>query len=287
MKYYLLNVLERIRQYDVKIDASAVLSGRQWINYSDTGDREVFMFRHNNELIVSRNGIVSKGRWEILSRDSILIDLGEYSFLLNAVIADEKLLILQLDGKEECAVFIESGLQKQLMLNAKESLNAYIEETYILPKSEPKSPVDPIEYWKPEIPTTTHFATFLIGGIGLIISLLLAIIDDQFEVLLIVFPFLLMFGALLAALLDKDLPPEKRLKVIIHQRVRGISADAFLGWEFLESMVVYAKIPPQLESSTLFGPIDQSKCILYVPKGAKSTYEKADGWNGFKQIVEI
>ena len=28
-------------------------------------------------------------------------------------------------------------------------------------------------------------------------------------------------------------------------------------------------------------------CILYVPRGAKSTYEKTEGWDTFAQIIEM
>ena len=61
MKYYLLNALARIKQYSQKLDAEAILYNKSWVIFNDTGDKEVFIFRPKNELLISLNGIVSKG----------------------------------------------------------------------------------------------------------------------------------------------------------------------------------------------------------------------------------
>ena len=37
----------------------------------------------------------------------------------------------------------------------------------------------------------------------------------------------------------------------------------------------------------VFSDVDKKKCTLYVPKGAKETYAATEGWNEFKNIVEI
>lgn len=39
--------------------------------------------------------------------------------------------------------------------------------------------------------------------------------------------------------------------------------------------------------SNTFDYVDTDQCTLYVPKGAKETYARMEGWNVFKNIVEI
>lgn len=69
----------------------------------------------------------------------------------------------------------------------------------------------------------------------------------------------------------------------------GITTNGM--WEFyncsgLSSIYVKNEIPMPINWATFYN-VDKSACTLYVPKGSKSSYESADYWNEFQNIVEV
>lgn len=131
MKYYLLNILDRIKQYSQKLDTEAVLYNKSWVIFNDTGDKEVFIFRSNSELLISYNGIVSKGKWELLPTGSILIDMLDKSYMFNASFVSGNFLTLNLDGNTESLIMLEEGLKNKLIINTLSQIEQYLNNLYI------------------------------------------------------------------------------------------------------------------------------------------------------------
>lgn len=127
MKTYLLNVIQRVTQYSKQLDAEAVLYNKNWEVFNDTGEKEVFIFRTNNELLISRTGIVQKGKWELLSNNTLLIEVDGILYLLNAAFVDNRFMALKLDGTNECMILIDSQLKQQLILESINAINSYLE----------------------------------------------------------------------------------------------------------------------------------------------------------------
>ena len=68
--------------------------------------KNVYIFRKNNELLISSNGEVEKGRWEYLGNNSLLIDKKDKSYLFKHGFFDENVLALKIDGREEYAFLV-------------------------------------------------------------------------------------------------------------------------------------------------------------------------------------
>ena len=132
MKYFLLNSIKRIKQYSQQLDAESVLSNKSWYVFSDTGEKIVFMFRSNAELLIVVNGKVNKGKWELLPNKALLIDMGSESYLYNSAFVENQLLALNLDGANDCLIMIEEGLKNQLALNSVDKIDKYLENKYII-----------------------------------------------------------------------------------------------------------------------------------------------------------
>ena len=132
MKYFLLNSIKRIKQYSQQLDAESVLSNKSWYVFSDTGEKIVFMFRSNAELLIVVNGKVNKGKWELLPNKALLIDMGSESHLYNSAFVENQLLALNLDGANDCLIMIEEGLKNELALNSIDRLDNYLENKYII-----------------------------------------------------------------------------------------------------------------------------------------------------------
>lgn len=130
MKTFLLSKVKRLKNYSQELDAKAVLHNKSWEVFNETGDKELMIFRSSQELVISRNGIVQKGKWELLDIANILIDVGEVSYLLNASYIEDEFLALKLDGTERYMVMIEADMKNRFSLNSIKSIEGYLDNRY-------------------------------------------------------------------------------------------------------------------------------------------------------------
>lgn len=79
------------------------------------------------------------------------------------------------------------------------------------------------------------------------------------------------------------------VKVTIPHQVKTIGQRAFNGCTSLTSIRCFAVQPPELgpETVMVFGQIDLTKCVLYVPEGSGELYAKASQWRDFENIIEM
>jgi hypothetical protein len=79
--------------------------------------------------------------------------------------------------------------------------------------------------------------------------------------------------------------------LIIPASVNFIGKFAFINCSGLTSIYAYPIIPVNLDTDIfytwVFEGIDKTKCTLYVPDGSKSSYQAADQWKDFVNIVEM
>lgn len=74
---------------------------------------------------------------------------------------------------------------------------------------------------------------------------------------------------------------------IIPGKVTKIGNDAFEGCSGLISIVAHPVIPVDLSGVySVFGGVDKSKCVLYVPHNAVNRYRNAVLWKDFSTIIE-
>ncbi|MDR2953556.1 MAG: hypothetical protein LBV43_00565 [Prevotella sp.] len=131
MKYYLLNTIQRVKQYSKQLDAESVLYNKNWIVFNDGEDKEQFIFRPNKELLISRNGIVSKAKWELLATGTILIEMGELTYLFNAAFKDNTFLILQLDGNKDYLIMYDHNLMVDNVIKSIQDIENQLDKRYI------------------------------------------------------------------------------------------------------------------------------------------------------------
>ena len=110
MQTFISDIIPKIQQYSQKLDDLTLLTNQHWV-VIDEIDRvkNVYIFRKNNELLISSNGEVEKGRWEYLGNNSLLIDKKDKSFLFKHGFFDENILALKIDGRNEYAFLINEN----------------------------------------------------------------------------------------------------------------------------------------------------------------------------------
>ena len=72
--------------------------------------------------------------------------------------------------------------------------------------------------------------------------------------------------------------------LLIPSSVTSIGGSAFYGCEDLVRIVSRSKIPPTCESGTFSS---KAYCTVWVPRGCREAYLKANEWKNFKEIKEI
>jgi hypothetical protein len=133
MKTFLSDIFPKIQRYSEKLDNITLLTNQHWISINDmSSGKIIYIFRTNNELLISTNGKVEKAKWEYLGHKSLLIDRNADSYLFKHGFFDENILALKVDGSEEYAVFVnENNYDGEL--NSIERVFRFLKSKYLDP----------------------------------------------------------------------------------------------------------------------------------------------------------
>ncbi len=126
MTHYLESILPKILSYSQKLDKLALLLNELWVVTGDDSKRMKLIFKADGEVVISENGDVQFGKWELLNRaSSILIKYEKSAKLYNHAFFDEGILALKLDGSTD--FFILANQNRIPDLNVAGYLNAKYE----------------------------------------------------------------------------------------------------------------------------------------------------------------
>ena len=99
MKTYLADIIPKIQEFNQKLNDLSKLTNQHWILLDDiTEIKSVYIFRTNNRLLVSCNGLVEKGQWEYLGNNSLLMETSKGSFLFKQKFGNQNVMALKLDS---------------------------------------------------------------------------------------------------------------------------------------------------------------------------------------------
>ena len=133
MKTYLADIIPRIQRFSQKLDNLTLLTNQQWVVLDElNSSKNIYIFRSNNELLISHNGKVQKGRWEYLGNNSILIDQKDESYLFKHGFFDENVLALKVDSKNEYALLVNET-KYEGELNSVERVLDFLSSKYLAP----------------------------------------------------------------------------------------------------------------------------------------------------------
>lgn len=131
MRTYIADIIPKLKRFSQKLDDLTRLTNQHWVSLDEIDQsKRVFIFRPNNQLLISDNGIVEKGSWEYLGNQSLLLDIKKESYLLRHGFFDENVIALKLDGKNGYAFFVnETKYHKEL--NNLEDIIKFLENKYL------------------------------------------------------------------------------------------------------------------------------------------------------------
>lgn len=88
------------------LNVKALLCENSWVVFHEE-KKIIFIFQKDGSLIISQNGIASRGKWEYIKPNkTILIESADTMLLLHPVFVDDVLFILQQDGTDGYVVLI-------------------------------------------------------------------------------------------------------------------------------------------------------------------------------------
>ena len=133
MKTFVADIIPKIQRFSQKLDNLTLLTNQHWVSIDNIlSNKIVYIFRNNNELLVSTNGKVEKARWEYIGNKSLLIDKSNESYLFKHGFFDENILALKVDSADEYAVFVNENNYNGDM-NSIEKVFRFLRDKYIDP----------------------------------------------------------------------------------------------------------------------------------------------------------
>lgn len=99
---YIKSLLPQLQQYSKNLNDTAIFADVPWGFIDEDNDRVTYIFRRNNELLVSKRGDVTTGHWEYLSvMQSLLIEHANRKRMYNQGFIDNAVMALKKDGTDE------------------------------------------------------------------------------------------------------------------------------------------------------------------------------------------
>lgn len=134
MKTFISDLIPKLQRFSERLDNLTLLTNQHWVVVDDiSNNKNVYIFRANNDLLISHNGKVEKAKWEYLGNNSLLIEKKDESYLFKHGFFDENILALKVDSKDEYAFLInENNYDGEL--NSLDKVIDFLKRKYIEPQ---------------------------------------------------------------------------------------------------------------------------------------------------------
>jgi hypothetical protein len=134
MKTFISDIFLKIQRFSQELNDLTLLTNPHWVLIDDIlENKTVYIFRKNNELVVSTNGKVERAKWEYLGNSSLLIDKDTKSYFFKQGFYDDEVLAIRVDGSEEYVVFINEKKYNE-GFNTINKVVELLKEKYLDPK---------------------------------------------------------------------------------------------------------------------------------------------------------
>lgn len=140
MKAFIFDLVNKLQRTSNSLDAKAILCNKTWRVFSDTGEKEVYIFMEDGKLVISVNGAAVIGSWMYIpANQSLVISGNNQNFLVHPIICNN-VLALALDGSNQCCFLLDSTKEELDSIQSLKSIESYISKNAnkipSLPKSE-------------------------------------------------------------------------------------------------------------------------------------------------------
>lgn len=111
MKTYFLDIISKVKKFSKLLDNQVLFLNQRWVIFDEMNESKIlFIFRKNDELLISVNGDVRKNKWEYIDNKTILIQDGDAIQLLRHGFLDNSVLALNKDGDDKYLLFFNESV---------------------------------------------------------------------------------------------------------------------------------------------------------------------------------
>jgi hypothetical protein len=133
MKSFFSELVPKLYSYSQKLDNKALLVNQQWILLNDENSTSLnlYIFRDNNELLISKDGQVLKAKWDYVGDNTLIVDTNSSSELYHLGFFDKNLLVLRLASLEDRYIFFVNSSGALKFQNMLLDVNNYLHSIYV------------------------------------------------------------------------------------------------------------------------------------------------------------
>ena len=143
MRSYAVQILPKVRCFSMRLGEMGVLTDTTWVLFSEQlKEKTIYLFRPSGKVIVHQRNTATEGKWEIISDRTLMVSIGEKTYMFQAEFMDHSILALKYDRNEEYVILIAED-KYPISLNNIGRINTYLKNTYTRPSH--KSTVKPLK----------------------------------------------------------------------------------------------------------------------------------------------
>lgn len=136
LRNYLYNIVPNLEPFDYSLHHDNQFINQEWVLINGIEDgKAMYVFKPNNELVISENNEVTKTRWSFINSNFLSITTEDGIVLIKAYYKDKDVLVLNQKASEDYSFFINATDYKT-SINNKDDVQKYLKEKYLKKASE-------------------------------------------------------------------------------------------------------------------------------------------------------
>ncbi|MGC1632994.1 MAG: hypothetical protein WA749_12865 [Gelidibacter sp.] len=127
----LYSIVPKLQPFDYSLHHDNQFINQQWVLINGIEDAQsMYVFKPNNELVISENNEVTTTRWSFINSNFLSIMTEDGMVLIKAFYKDKDTLVLSQKASEEYAFFINSTDYSEC-INSKADLQKFLKDKYL------------------------------------------------------------------------------------------------------------------------------------------------------------
>lgn len=131
MNNFLYNIVPNLEPFDYSLHHDEQFINQEWILVNGIKNTTAkYVFKPNNQLVISKNDEVITTRWSFINSNFISITTEEGLVLIKAYYKDKDTLVLNQKASEDYSFFINAN-NYNVTINNKSDIEKYLKEKYL------------------------------------------------------------------------------------------------------------------------------------------------------------
>lgn len=131
VREFISDIVPKLEPFDYKLHYNNQFINQEWVLLNSIEDQKsTYLFKPNNELLISEHNNVTKTRWSFINSNFIAITTADGIVLLKAYYKDKDMLVLNQKASEEYSFFINTTGYSEAIAT-KEDVQEYLKKKYM------------------------------------------------------------------------------------------------------------------------------------------------------------